>query len=83
MLTGGLDGNLSIVCGSPLAAETTTMKMSTTTASSTTRLSRPSTAVLSMEPISANNITNVNTINTTAAVLSEEGIYSHQIDSKC
>lgn len=82
MLTGGLDGNLSIVCGSPLAAETT-MKMSTTTASSTTRLWRPSTAVLSMEPISANNITNVNTINNTAAVLSEEGIYSHQIDSKC
>lgn len=82
MLTGGLEGNLSIVCGSPLPAETT-METSTTTASSTTRLSKPSTAVLSMEPISANNITNVNTINTTAAVLSEEGIYSHQIDSKC
>lgn len=82
MLTGALDGNLSIVCGSPLAAETT-MKMSTTTVLSTTRLSSPSTAVLSMDPTSVNNITNANTINTTAAVLSEEGIYSHQIDSKC
>lgn len=82
MLTGALDGNLSIVCGSPLAAETT-MKMSTTTVLSTTRLSSPSTADLSMEPTLAFNITNANIINTTAAFLSEEGTYSHQIDSKC
>lgn len=82
MLTGGLNGNLSIVCGSQLAADTTT-KISTTTALSTTRLSSPTTAVLSMEPTSAISITDANIIYTTTAVLSKEGICSHQIDSKC
>lgn len=81
ILTGGLNGNLSIVCGSQLAAETT-MKISTTTASSTTRLSSPTTAVFSMEPTSALNITNANIINTTAATLSKGGICGHQIDAK-
>lgn len=80
ILTGGLNGNLSIVCGSQLAAETT-MKISTTTASSTTQLSSPTTAVFSMEPTSAFNITNAN-INTTAATLSKGGICGHQIDAK-
>lgn len=80
ILTGGSNGNLSKVCGSQLAAETTTMKISTTTASSTTRLSSPTTAVLSMKPTSAFNITNANIINTTAATLSEGGKCGHQID---
>eukprot|EP00105_Crassostrea_gigas_P041211 XP_019925359.1 PREDICTED: uncharacterized protein LOC105334390 isoform X2 [Crassostrea gigas] len=71
-LSGGLNGNLSIVCGRQLAAETTTITISTTTASSTTRLSNPTTAVLSMIPTSAFNITNANSINTTEATLSEE-----------
>nr|XP_034334176.1 uncharacterized protein LOC105334390 isoform X2 [Crassostrea gigas] len=79
---GGLNGNVSIVCGSQLAAETTTMKISTTTSSSTTRLSSPTTAVLSMEPTSAFNITNANIINTTAATLLEGCICGHQIDAK-
>lgn len=83
ILTGGLKGNLSIVCGSQLAAETTTMKISTTTSPSTTRLSSPTTAVLSMEPTSALNITNADIINTTAATLSEGCICGHQIDAKC
>lgn len=83
ILTGGLNGNLSIVCGSQLAAETTTMKISTTTASSTTLLSSPTTAVLSMEPTSAFNITNANIINTTAATLPEGGTCGHHIDEKC
>lgn len=68
---GGLNGNLSIVCGSQLAADTTT-KISTTTALSTTRLSSPTTAVLSMEPTSATSITDANIIYTTTAVLSKE-----------
>eukprot|EP00105_Crassostrea_gigas_P018128 XP_011436140.1 PREDICTED: uncharacterized protein LOC105334391 [Crassostrea gigas] len=68
---GGLNGNLSIVCGSQLAEETTTINIPTTTASSTTRLSSPTTVVLSTEPISPFNITNAN-INTTAAPLSAE-----------
>lgn len=46
--SGGSNGNLSVVCGSPLAAKTT-MKMSTTTASSATRFLRSSSLVLSME----------------------------------
>lgn len=53
-----------------------------TTASSTTRLSSPTTVVLSTEPISAFNITDAN-INTTAAPLSAEGICGHQIYAKC
>lgn len=69
---GGLNGNLSIVCGHQVAAETTTIKISTTIASSTTRLSNPTTTVLSMIPTSAFNITNANSINTTEATLSEE-----------
>lgn len=71
---GGLSGNLSIVCGGQLASETTTMKIPTTTASSTTRLSSPTTAPLSMEPTTAFKITDANSINSTAAFLSEEGI---------
>lgn len=71
---GGLSGNLSIVCGGQLASETTTMKIPTTTASSTTRLSSPTTALLSMEPTTAFKITDANSINSTAAFLSEEGI---------
>lgn len=83
ILTGGLNGNLSIVCGHQVAAETTTIKISTTIASSTTRLSNPTTAVLSMIPTSAFNITNANIINTTEATLSEEGIFGHQNEAKC
>lgn len=82
IFTGGLNGNLSIVCGSQLAEETTTMNIPTTTASSTTRFSSPTTVVLSTEPISAFNITDAN-INTTAAPLSAEGICGHQIYAKC
>lgn len=84
ILTGGLNGNLSIVCGHQVTAETTTtIKISTTIASSTTRLSNPTTAVLSMIPTSAFNITNANSINTTEATLSEEGIFGHQNEAKC
>lgn len=82
IFTGGLSGNLSIVCGGQLASETTTMKIPTTTASSTARLSSPTTALLSMEPTTAFKITDANSINSTAATLSEEGICGHQIDAK-
>lgn len=55
--------------------------MSTTSASSTTRLSRPSSVVSSMEPISAFNITNKDITKTTAAaVLSKDRTCEHQID---
>lgn len=61
------------------------MKISTTTGSSSSQLSNPSTVVLSMEPASAMNITNVNTNNTTTAILLDERVCGHQIDStrKC
>lgn len=51
ILTGGLNGNLSVVCGSQPVAEISTMNISTTTASSTTRYWSP--LVLSLEPTSA------------------------------
>lgn len=74
ILTGGLNGNLSVVCGSQPVAEISTMKISTTTASSTTRYWSP--LVLSLEPTSAKNTTIANiTPNTIATILSEERIY--------
>lgn len=85
-LTGGLYGNLSVSRGSQVAAETSTMKLSTTTASSTTRYWSPSPTILSVEPTSAINRTIANiTPSTTAAISSEEStcICGHQIDLKC
>lgn len=75
-LTGGLFGNASVSCGSQVAAETSTMKLSTTTASSTTRYWSPSPTILSVEPTSAINRTIANiTPSTTAAISSEESTY--------
>lgn len=57
--------------------------MSTTSASSTTRLSRPSSMISSTEPTSAFNITNKDFTKTTAAaVLSKlkDRTCEHQID---
>lgn len=71
--TGGPNGNLSVVCGTQLEADST-LKISTTTVLPTTRLSSPTTGVLSLQPTSAITITNPNIINTTAAIVSEEGI---------
>lgn len=71
--TGGSKGKLSVVCGTQFEADST-LKISTTTVLSTTRLSSPTTAVLSLQPTSAITITIPNIINTTAAIVSEEGI---------
>lgn len=51
MLSGGFSGTLSVAGEFQHGAETTTRKISTTTASSTTRLLRPSYVVSSMELI--------------------------------
>lgn len=60
-------------------AKITTMKISTASVSFTTRLSRPSRMVSSMEPTSAFNKTSYDITRTTAAaVLSEE--CKHQIN---
>lgn len=69
--TGGPNGNLSVVCGTQLEADST-LKISTVLP--TTLLSSPTTTVLSLQPTSAITITNPNIINTTAAIVSEEGI---------
>lgn len=80
--TGGSNGNLSVVCGTQLETDST-VKISTTTVLSTTRLSSPTTAVLSLQPTSAITTTNANIINTTAATVSEEGMCGLLVDSKC
>lgn len=82
MLSGGLGGNLSVICGSQHAAETT-MKISTTTASSTIRLLRPSSVVSSMEHTVTFSINknNSDVITSTAAFLSEELKCDHRIGS--
>lgn len=79
---GGPNGNLRVTCGSELAAETT-MKTSTTTVLSSTRLLSSSPFDLSVKPTSEINIKNVT--KTTAAILSEDRIPDHQFDStrKC
>lgn len=84
ILTGGLNEDIGVVCGSPHAAETTSMNISTTTTLSTTRLSSQSSVILSTEPTTAMIIRNANiTTNTTAAILSGGRICGHQIDLKC
>lgn len=80
---GGLSGNLKVVCGSPNAAETTTIKTSTKNVSSTTRLSITSSVVSSMGPSTVILKEDTNVTKTTAAFLSEERICGHQdISSK-
>lgn len=82
MPSGGLGRNLSVVCGSQHAAETT-MKTSTTTPSSTTRLLRSSSVVSSMglKISSIMNKNNSNVTTSTAAFLSEELKCDHRIGS--
>lgn len=74
ILSGGLGGNLSVVCGSNHPAETTSMETSTTTASSTTRLISTTSEVSSVELIttSAINENRSDATRSTAATLSEE-----------
>lgn len=81
MFSGGKGGNLSVVCGSQHTEETTTMKMSTSTASSTTPLFRPSSVVSSMELIatSAINKNNSDITISTDTILSEELKCDHRI----
>lgn len=78
---GGKGGNLSVVCGSQHTEETTTMKMSTSTASTTTPLFRPSSVVSSMELIatSAINKNNSDITISTDTILSEELKCDHRI----
>lgn len=74
MLSGGLGGNLSVVCGSQFAAKTTSTKILTTTDMFTTRLLKPSSVVSSMELIGSSSYSDVTM--STAAILSEEIISS-------
>lgn len=83
LFTGGMNGNLSVVCGSQLAAETTTMKISTTTAFSTIQLSNPSSVVLTTISSSTINIKNANITTTTPTILSEERICGNYFDFTC
>lgn len=77
MLLGGLDGNISVVCGSQLAAKTTSIKIPTTTATFTTRLLRPSFVVSSMELTVLSFSSDITM--STAAILSEEVDCDHRI----
>lgn len=70
MLSGGLDGNISVLCGSQLVAKTTSIKLPTTTATFTTRLLRPSSVVSSMEPTVSSSNSDITM--STAAILSAE-----------
>lgn len=74
MLSEGLGGNLSVVCGSNHSAETTSMETSTTTASFTTRLISTTSELSSVELIttSAINENISDATGSTAATLSEE-----------
>lgn len=80
MLSGGLGGNLSVVCGSQHAAETTSMETSTTTA---TRLLSPTSEVSSMELLatSAINENRSDVTTSAAATLSEENKCDYLIGS--
>lgn len=77
MLSGGLGGNLCVVCGNKHAAETTSMKIPTTTASSTTQLLRQSSVVLSTELIVPSSNSDVTM--STADILSEEIDFDQRI----
>lgn len=77
MLSGGLYGNISVVCGSQLAAKTTSIKIPTTTGAFTTRLLRPSSVVSSMELTVSSSNSDI-TMSTTA-ILSEEIDCDHRI----
>lgn len=80
---GGSNGNLSVVCGSPLAAKTT-MKMSTTTASSASRLLRSSSLVLSMERKAISKKKKKDNSDVTmSTTLSEEHKHDHRIGTFC
>lgn len=74
MLSEGLRGNLSVVCGSNHSTETTSMETSTTTASSTTRLISTTSELSSVEltTTSAINENRSDATGSTAATLSEE-----------
>lgn len=74
---GGLDGNISVVCGRQLAAKTTSIKIPTTTATFTTRLLRPSSVVSSMELTVLSFSSDITM--STAAILTEEVDCDHRI----
>nr|XP_034334184.1 uncharacterized protein LOC117691682 [Crassostrea gigas]XP_034334185.1 uncharacterized protein LOC117691682 [Crassostrea gigas] len=73
----GLDGNISVLCGSQLVAKTTSIKLPTTTATFTTRLLRPSSVVSSMEPTVSSSNSDITM--STAAILSAEIDCDHRI----
>lgn len=82
---GGMNGNLSVVCGSPLATAsttttTTTARESTLTiiATTPTAISRLSSVVSSTEPTSALIQNDVNVTETTATTMSKECICGHK-----
>lgn len=83
MLSGGIGENLSVVCGSQHATETTSMETSTTTALSPTRLLSPTSEVSSMELLatSAINENRSDVTTSVAATLSEENKCDYLIGS--
>lgn len=83
IILGGLNGNLSVVCGSPLvtttaaATEPTTTTITTTTSTATSRLSSE---VSSTEPTTAIIKNDVNGTESTVTTISKECIYGHKDD---
>lgn len=84
IISGGLNGNLHVICGSPLATELPKTTESTTTTTTTT-IATPSTATLRLsplvsftEPTSAIIQNDVNVTEITATTMSEECICSHK-----
>lgn len=77
IVAGGLNGNISVICGSPLSTELqiTTTTTTTTIATPSTAISRLSSEVLSTEPTAAIIQNNVNVTESTGTTLSEECIF--------
>lgn len=80
IILGGLNGNLSVVCGSPLVTTTAVATESTTTTNTTTSTAIPrlSSEVSSTEPTTATIKKDVDVTESTVTSLSEECIYSHK-----
>lgn len=77
IVAGGLNGNISVICGSPLSTELqiTTTTTTTTIATPSTAISRLSSEVSSTEPTAAIIQNNVNVTESTGTTLSEECIF--------
>lgn len=81
IILGGLNGNLSVVCGSPLVTTTAATTESTTTTiitTTSTAIPRLSSEVSSTEPTTAIIKNDVNITESTVTLISKECIYGQK-----